>query len=64
MTGEELRSDSSLTWIASGLRRFHGSGLELPTSFHVLDIANRYAEISRGAWQGAAAGVLRGARKR
>ena len=47
MTGEELRSDSSLTWIASGLRRFHGSGLELPTSFRVLDIANRYAEISR-----------------
>ena len=41
----------------------HGSGLELPTSFHVLDIANRYAEIS-GAWQGAAAGVLRGARNR
>jgi thiamine kinase-like enzyme len=47
MIAEELGGDEAVTQIAGGLRRFHDSGLELPTSFHVFEIANGYAQVSR-----------------
>ena len=43
----ELRADDVLTEVASGLRAFHDSGLELPTDFQVYDVVRDYAEVAR-----------------
>jgi thiamine kinase-like enzyme len=48
MTAEELRSPDSLGEFGRALRRFHDSGLSLPTSFHVPDVVRDYAEVARG----------------
>jgi thiamine kinase-like enzyme len=47
LTSEELREPGLLAEVASGLRAFHDSGLELPTEFHVYDIVREYAEVAR-----------------
>ena len=47
VTAEELREPQRLAEVGRGLRRFHDSGLELPTDFHVLDIVRDYAEVAR-----------------
>jgi thiamine kinase-like enzyme len=47
MSAEELRERQTVAVVARSLRRFHDSGLELPTEFHVLDVARRYAEVAR-----------------
>ncbi len=47
MTAPELREPEAIATIAAGLRQFHESGLELPTDFYVLEIAQGYAEVSR-----------------
>lgn len=47
MTPVELRKRDAVVDVASALRRFHDSGLELSTDFQVLDIAREYAEVVR-----------------
>jgi thiamine kinase-like enzyme len=47
LTPEQLRDQGTLTEVASGLRAFHESGLELPTDFQVCDIVRDYAEVAR-----------------
>ena len=47
LTSDELREQAVLTEVASGLRAFHDSGLELPTGFQVYDIVRDYAEVAR-----------------
>jgi thiamine kinase-like enzyme len=47
LTSDELRDQGTLTEVATGLRAFHDSGLELPTDFHVYDIVREYAEVAR-----------------
>jgi thiamine kinase-like enzyme len=47
MTAEELRAADALAEFGRALRGFHGSGLALPTQFHVPQIARDYAEIAR-----------------
>jgi thiamine kinase-like enzyme len=60
LTSEELRGQDVLAEVASGLRAFHDSGLELPTEFHVYDVVRDYAEVASsrggelpGAYEGA-----------
>jgi thiamine kinase-like enzyme len=48
VTAEELRKPDCLEDIGAALRRFHDSGLDLPTDFYVSQIADDYAEVSRG----------------
>jgi thiamine kinase-like enzyme len=47
LTSNELRDQGVLTEVASGLRAFHDSGLELPTEFQVYDVVRDYAEVAR-----------------
>jgi thiamine kinase-like enzyme len=47
LTSEELRGQAVLAEVASGLRAFHQSGLELPTEFRVYDVVRDYAEVAR-----------------
>jgi thiamine kinase-like enzyme len=47
LTSEELREPDAIAEVARGLRGFHDSGLELPTSFEVQDIVRDYAEVAR-----------------
>jgi thiamine kinase-like enzyme len=47
MTSDELRDEPALGQVAEALRGFHGSGLELPTDFHVYDLVQEYAEVAR-----------------
>jgi thiamine kinase-like enzyme len=47
MTADELREPDAIATVAGGLRRFHESGLDLPTDFHVYDIASEYARLAR-----------------
>ena len=47
LTSEELREPGLLAEVASGLRAFHESGLELPTEFQVYDVVRDYAEVAR-----------------
>jgi thiamine kinase-like enzyme len=47
LTSEELREQDVLAEVASGLRAFHDSGLELPTEFQVYDVVRDYAEVAR-----------------
>jgi thiamine kinase-like enzyme len=48
VTAEELRRPESIEEVGRALRRFHYSGLELPTDFYVSGIADDYAEVSKG----------------
>jgi thiamine kinase-like enzyme len=47
VTAEELRRPDSLGEVAQGLRRFHESGLELPTDFYVTEIVGDYTEVTK-----------------
>jgi thiamine kinase-like enzyme len=47
LTSEELREPGVLAEVAHGLRAFHESGLELPTTFNVYDVVQEYAEVAR-----------------
>jgi thiamine kinase-like enzyme len=46
MTAAELREPARVEEVGEGLRRFHNSGLELPTEFYASEIVRRYAEVS------------------
>ena len=47
VTAAELREPGTLHDIGRALRRFHQSGLELPTEFYVSEIVSDYAEVSQ-----------------
>jgi thiamine kinase-like enzyme len=47
VTAEELRDRACLEEVAGDLRRFHESGLELPTNFYVSEIVSGYAGIAQ-----------------
>jgi thiamine kinase-like enzyme len=47
MAAEELREPDAVKEVGRALQEFHDSGLELPTDFHVLEIARDYAEVAR-----------------
>jgi thiamine kinase-like enzyme len=47
MTAAELREPGRVEEVGEALRRFHHSGLELPTSFYASEIVSAYAEIAR-----------------
>jgi thiamine kinase-like enzyme len=47
VTAAELREPACVSEVAGALRRFHESGLELPTDFYVSQIADDYAEVTR-----------------
>jgi thiamine kinase-like enzyme len=47
MTAAELREPGRVEEVGQGLRRFHHSGLELPTEFYASEIARHYAEVVR-----------------
>jgi thiamine kinase-like enzyme len=47
LTSDELREQAVLTEVASGLRAFHESGLELPTEFQVYDVVRDYADVAK-----------------
>jgi thiamine kinase-like enzyme len=44
-TAAELRRPESLGAVATALRRFHGSGIELQTAFEAVGTAERYVEV-------------------
>jgi thiamine kinase-like enzyme len=48
MTPEDLHRPEAVDQVAASLRKFHDSGLTLPTRFQVVDIAVDYAEVVRG----------------
>jgi thiamine kinase-like enzyme len=48
VTAGELREPARVEEVARALRGFHESGLELPTDFYVSQIADDYAEVTRG----------------
>jgi thiamine kinase-like enzyme len=48
VTAVELREPGRIEEVAGALNGFHESGLELPTDFYVSQIADEYAEVSRG----------------
>jgi aminoglycoside phosphotransferase (APT) family kinase protein len=43
----DLREPGTLAEVAVALRRFHDSGLELPTRFDVFELVGRYADLVR-----------------
>jgi thiamine kinase-like enzyme len=47
MTAAELREPGRVEEVGEGLRRFHHSGLELPTEFYASEIARHYAEVAQ-----------------
>jgi thiamine kinase-like enzyme len=47
MTPEDLHRPEAVDQVAASLRKFHDSGLTLPTRFQVVDIAVDYAEVVR-----------------
>jgi thiamine kinase-like enzyme len=47
MTAAELREPGRVEEVGEGLRRFHHSGLELPTEFYASEIVRHYAEVAQ-----------------
>ena len=47
LTTADLRDPDTLAQVAQRLRRFHESGLTLPTEFQVYDVVRRYAAVAR-----------------
>jgi thiamine kinase-like enzyme len=47
MTAAQLREPGRVEEVGEGLRRFHHSGLELPTEFYASEIVRHYAEVAQ-----------------